>query len=83
MSAKYAVVLHTGPDDAFWGRYCARVVEGTIDRYYPGGIGNVVRRPSAQWAKRVATRKIRRIEAADLRRRRRHAHAQRVTGYDR
>ena len=79
--SEYAVIVNPGPESAIWGRYVARVERGTIESYCPGSTNIRIRRPSAGWAKRVADRAVRRIQAGEQRAREREARARRVTGY--
>lgn len=79
---QYAVIVDPGPATATWGRYVARVERGTIESYHPGSTNIDIRRPSARWAKRVAERAIRRIEASEQRAKDREIQARRVTGYN-
>ena len=77
MSGDRAVIVEALPS----GRYIARVVEGTIESYYPSGLAKFTRR-TPERAKKRAECWIAHEAKANADRRRREQVARQVTGYD-
>lgn len=72
---EYAVIVHPAKRG-----YVARVVQGTIQRYYPQGVAEF-RRRTPERAKRAGERHIRVLQRNLERKQRREARARRITGY--